>query len=268
LDINLPKTIWFLWLQGIDEVPFVAKKCYESWIIKNPDWKVIFLDEKNLQQYVDASKPGNATNQAWSDIIRINLLAEYGGVWVDATCFCVKPLDEWLPDVIPTGFFAFERPGPDRMISSWFIAAAKDNYIISAYRNMVNSYWHENPGLISAESATPKLLKRKLEHMHTQKWFAWPTRKVLKLYPYFWFHYLFETLYLHDHRFRKLWDLTPKISSDIPHRLQFAGLFNPLTNEIKNEIGQQASPLYKLTWKYEPSEDEKDTLMRYLLENK
>ena len=53
-----------------------------------------------------------------------------GGVWVDASVVPVKPLSQWLGDALTeAGFFAFERPGPDRPISSWFLAATPRNLI-------------------------------------------------------------------------------------------------------------------------------------------
>ena len=31
----------------------------------------------------------------------------YGGFWVDATVYCIKPLNEWIHDYITNGFFAY-----------------------------------------------------------------------------------------------------------------------------------------------------------------
>ena len=59
--------------------------------------------------------------EAFADQIRIEILHLHGGVWADATTICAKPLDEWLPERMGTGFFAFERPAQDRMIASWFL---------------------------------------------------------------------------------------------------------------------------------------------------
>ena len=261
---DLPKIIWFIWLQGLDEAPLVVRKCYDSWIKHNPGWQVIFLDAANIADHIDL-KQGGITTQAYSDVLRINLLAKYGGVWVDATCYCNKSLDEWLPGYMSTGFFAFNRPGPDRMISSWFIAANKNNYIIHAYKDRVNAYWSENPCISFFESSKWFFLNKYLQRIGPQVWFSGFVLKILKVYPYFWFHYLFENIYLKDSRFREIWDNTAKLNADIPHRLQTIGLFNPLNEEIKAEIDNKTAPVYKLTWKYEASDYKKDTVMGYLL---
>ena len=139
-------------MQGLDAAPLVVQKCYESWQKHNPDWNIVLLDENNIQEHITL-RAKQITHQALSDILRINLLSKYGGVWVDATCFCTKPMGEWLYANLNSGFFAFERPGPDRMISSWFLASTKNNYITHAYTEAVNMYWDENPGMILFENS-------------------------------------------------------------------------------------------------------------------
>jgi hypothetical protein len=264
LDSDLPKIIWFMWLQGLDKAPLVVHKCYDSWVKHNPGWQVIFLDAGNIADHIDL-KQGDITKQAYSDVLRVNLLAKYGGIWADATCYCNKSLDEWLPAYMGAGFFAFNRPGPDRMISSWFFAADQNNYMINAYKDRVNAYWNENPQLSFFESSKWFFLNKRLQRRGPQVWFSRFVLKMLKVYPYFWFHYLFENIYLKDSRFREIWDNTAKISADIPHRLQFVGLFTPVNDEIKTEIDHATAPVYKLTWKYEASEYKKDSVIDYLL---
>lgn len=263
MDKTLPKKIWFLWLQGLDTAPLVVRKCYESWVKHNPGWEIILLDENNIADHMPQSYNG-ATNQALSDILRINLLAKHGGIWVDATSFCNKPLDEWLYDHMSSGFFAFNSPGPDRMISSWFIASEKYNYISSTYQNMVNVYWKENPGMVYIENSRWKKYNKFLERRSRKIWFSFFVTNVLKVYPYFWFHFLFENIYLRDSSFKEMWDATPKFSADIPHKLQFDGLFKPITEEIKAEIDNKISPVYKLSWKLEQPENIEGTVLDYL----
>lgn len=261
---NLPKKIWFLWLQGLDNAPIVVRKCYESWAKRNPGWQVILLDERNLANYISI-KSRDITSQAFSDISRINLLAKYGGVWVDATCFCNVPLDEWLQPYMKEGFFAFERPAPDRMLSSWFLACYEDNYTIAAYQKIVNSYWDKNPRLTAFESSGWRRLFRRLQRRSPRVWFRPMVTKVLRVYPYFWFHYLFEILYTKDKDVRRAWGVTPKFSADIPHNLQFAGLFNPLRHKVKSDIDDKVSPVYKLTWKYDKASYKEGCILDYLL---
>ena len=255
--------IWFLWLQGIDKAPIEVRKCYESWVQFNPGWQVVFLNEANIHEHLALENTG-LTHQAFSDFMRINLLAKNGGVWVDATCFCVKPLDEWLPAHMTQGFFAFDKPAPDRMLSSWFLASYKYNYITATYAQNVNAFWKENKGVRLIENTRWNFIYERLLKYDTKIWFNPIITKILRVYPYFWFHYTFQYIYLRDANFREIWDAVPKISADIPHRLLFAGVTNPVTEEIKSEIAAKVSPVYKLTWKYDAAQYKQGTIMEYL----
>lgn len=119
-----------MWSQGLERAPLVVKECYASWRALNPGWQIIFLDDTNLADYVDVEAvihpKSDVKIQARSDIIRVNLLARYGGVWADATCFCRQPLDSWLPEVTRSGFFAFSDPTRSRLIDAWFMAASPE----------------------------------------------------------------------------------------------------------------------------------------------
>ena len=130
------KQLFIYWDQGFENSPKLVQKCLLTWKKHNPTWNIIELDNTNLSQYIDL-KPElheniHITKASMSDIIRICLLEKYGGLWVDATTYCVKPLDDWLPQYITSGFFAFSKYEPEHnmLISSWFLYGDKDNYII------------------------------------------------------------------------------------------------------------------------------------------
>ena len=60
------------------------------------------------------------------------MLRQHGGVWADATSFCLRPLDDWLNAAYAAGFFAFRNPAKDRMMANWFIASEPDNALFVA----------------------------------------------------------------------------------------------------------------------------------------
>ena len=106
------KIIYILWFQGFDNAPYIVNKCVESWKYYNKDWKIILLDRTNINQYIKIEQYIDLSSKKLllaheSDIIRLCLLKEHGGLWVDSTLFCNKPLDEWFPDNCKNGFFAF-----------------------------------------------------------------------------------------------------------------------------------------------------------------
>ncbi len=264
---TIPRTIWMLWLQGRAEATGLVKACIESWETMNPGWQVVVLDEETAKEYVDVDAilgPNQAVirKAATSDILRINLLAEHGGVWADATCLCVRPLDEWLGEVVPSGFFAFERPGPDRMIASWFLASTPDCVLTQAYRDAVNAYWSENTfdsivhRVRNGKAGRAKALVARMLYTLTTRnsqiarvWFTAPARTWLRAYPYFWFHYLFAEVVASSAATRAVWARTPRRSADDPLFLHHEGLFAPLSAEVRTAIDRREPPLYKLTTK-------------------
>lgn len=217
------KTIYILWFQSFENAPELVKRCVNSWKHYNPDWNTVLIDNNNLPEYVNlnnyivdiANKYISRNHLA--DIIRSILLNTYGGIWVDATTFCNKPLNEWLPNYINEGFFAFDKPGPDRLISSWFIYSDKNNYIINKWCNETLKYFTVNE----------------------------------KEHPYFIYHYLFGNLYNSDNTFKQIWDKVPKLSANGlgPHYLQEKGMFKKLSTQNKLNIDNKVTPLYKLTYK-------------------
>ena len=210
------KIIFILWFQGFENAPELVKKCLQSWEFHNPDWNIIKLNNNNLGNYIDIStylkKKINYT--ALSDIVRCALLKKYGGLWVDSTVFCNKPLNSWLPSYIKEGFFAFNKPAPDRLLSSWFLYSEKNHFIINNWLESVVKYYINNN--------LPKT--------------------------YFWFHYLFGDLYNNNDKFKTNWDNVPKISANLPHTI-LNSINNPNTEKLKQIIDNKEIPIFKLSYK-------------------
>jgi len=292
---SIPKTIWFMWLQGLDNAPLLVKKCYASWKKHNPDWNLVLLDEDSINQYIDLQSLGIQTEsiikQAFSDLVRINLLARHGGVWVDATCFCQISLDTWLDEYAASGFFAFYKPAKDRWIASWFLASAPGCHLVMKWRDESNEYWRDNhfssnrsrlinDGDINGDRrrrsfsrdvihVAVRILQRLINRNAgaTKIWFSYFVRKVIRVYPYFWFHYLFDRVIKQDEKCMQIWMETRKCGANSPHKVLFSGLLRPLSEEVKRHIDSKQSPVYKLTWKYSDSEYKEGCALHYLLES-
>ncbi|WP_417884169.1 capsular polysaccharide synthesis protein [Vibrio rumoiensis] len=67
-----------------------------------------------------------------SDLLRLYLLSQYGGIWADATTFCLNPLSNWLDDNAKhCNIFLFKHEDNNtRPIEVWFIASPKASAII------------------------------------------------------------------------------------------------------------------------------------------
>jgi hypothetical protein len=213
------------------------------------------LDQDNLTTWLDLPTidigRADMTRQALSDILRINLLSEHGGVWVDATCFCCRPLDTWIDDCMGAGFFAFENPGPDRLLASWFLASEPGCPLTLKYRDAVNAFWAnhrfaaEHTALQAKAAGFLQWLLNRNAFL-TRFWFLPLVSKGLGVYPYFWFHYLLAEVIRRDRQSRIIWDGRHRYSADIPHRLRFAGFFTPVSDTLKSIIDRQEDPLYKV----------------------
>jgi len=91
--------IWVCWLQGEDEMPELVRVCYSSvlrWAVGRP---VNLVTEKNLEQWVQVPdiiqkkhREGLLSCTHYADYIRILLLREHGGMWVDATVYVSGPM--------------------------------------------------------------------------------------------------------------------------------------------------------------------------------
>ena len=92
--------IWLFWWQGTQNIPVIATECL--WSIKQNCGKhpVIIIDKYNISEYVNISdKIINKVENGYygipylSDWLRVKLLYEYGGIWLDFTTFLHQPLD-------------------------------------------------------------------------------------------------------------------------------------------------------------------------------
>ena len=214
--------IWMYWHQGFDYAPELIQVCVTSWRRKNPEHEIILLDKDTLDDFVSISpalkrKASRFSLAAWSDIVRINLLATHGGIWIDTTVLCTQPLHLWFDPLGVQDFFAFANPGPDRMLSSWFLAADHDSIIVKRWQEAVHDYWG-----------------------------GWKWRR-----PYYWFHYIFGDLYAKYPDFKESWDQVPKVSSDVPHYLTpfRERFFEQATSTRIENLNELNPPLLKLTHK-------------------
>ena len=154
MNHKLSNKVWICWFQGIENAPDIVKKCYES-ILKNlNDREIVLITEKNMQEYVqfpeyiiEKWKKGIITNTHMTDLLRLELLIQYGGLWLDATVLCTS---NNIPDYILNSdlfFFQCLKPGRDghsQYISSWLISAKTNNKILMATKCLCYEYWKEN----------------------------------------------------------------------------------------------------------------------------
>ena len=91
--------IFYCWLQGEENLPILAQCCYNSLKQNAGNYKIVFIDEKNFNDYVDIAphimdkfRAGKISRTHFSDILRVNLLERHGGLWLDASFLVTEPL--------------------------------------------------------------------------------------------------------------------------------------------------------------------------------
>lgn len=225
--------LYILWFQGFDRAPEIVKACLQSWINYNPEWTIHQLSNENLHEYVSLEEYGVYPNDEilpchLSDIIRSLLLCNYGGVWVDATTLCCRPLSEWLPDVIHQGFFAFDRLHSYRIMSNWFLYAEPGNYIMDVWCDSTLDYYRKNQ----------------------------------KSGDYYIHHNLFRYYYESDLKFQQIWDSIPKRISYEPYALQ-ALLMEPMDQHVMQMMQEQ--PVFKFTHKMDYRGYSNNSVFAYLV---
>lgn len=84
--------IWCFWWQGEDGMPFVVRECFKRIKQNNPN--VVLITSENIRNYVNFPEiiyekvdKGLFSATFLSDVLRLTLLANYGGMWIDVTCF-------------------------------------------------------------------------------------------------------------------------------------------------------------------------------------
>jgi hypothetical protein len=226
------RKLFIYWHQGFEDAPLIVKKCLLSWKTKNPTWEIIELDFTNLHKYININYNSNIALKfplvAYSNLIRVFLLEKYGGVWADATTFCNISLDEWLNKNIKSGFFCFYRSTIQCELSSWFLYAEKNNYIIKILKQKSIDYWKTH------------------DKSHT----------------FHWFQSIFDDMLKQDKKFKNIWNETPKISAlirngsvkkhgrqDGPHFFYpYYKFYYRKLKETREHIDNKKTPLYKLTY--------------------
>jgi hypothetical protein len=221
-DFN--QTIWIFWKQGFDHAPYTVQKAVLSWRKHNPSWSIALLSDQNLAQYVHPKlirewEIYGQTGRAFADVLRLNLLSTYGGVWADATLICMGPLDEWVwntTGVSDSGIWGYQAIHWNTKgwsnIATYFIIASSKSYSIHAwYQNVLD--FMRNPG---------------------------------KEWQYFWLDETFNDLH-QDPVFETQWNtIHPKISQRIGPNVAVPSA--QLTDRLRTAVHSPDTHVIKLNW--------------------
>lgn len=144
----IPKIIHYCWF-GRNPLPEDAIKCIESWKKYCPDYKIIQWNEDNYninknQYMADAYK-----ERKWafvSDYARLDVVNQYGGIYMDTDVELIKPLDKFLTEKMFCGweerdkYYVLKNPQYENSVNFGLgYGSEKDNPIL---KDILEFYKH------------------------------------------------------------------------------------------------------------------------------
>ena len=120
----IEKTIHYCWFGG-NPLPELAVKCIDSWKKFCPDYKIIEWNEDNFNLEECSYVKEAYENKKWAfitDYVRLYVLYNYGGIYMDTDVEVIASLDKFLDnkgfsgfeneESVPTGIMAAESGNP------------------------------------------------------------------------------------------------------------------------------------------------------------
>lgn len=235
--------IWICWWTGIETAPPLVKQCIRSIQCNAGDHPVHFIDEESYHQFITIPEymikkvqAGHMGLAHLADYIRVALLEEYGGLWLDATIYCAQQIDN---GIFNYPFFTCKSepcdcPYLSKMQWVTFILGGWKNNVVYQYlRKAFECYWKNNEYAID----------------------------------YLFFDYIIELGRCMIPAVRAQMDQVPPNN---PHRDDLQAAMNAALPEEKwQEVIKPETALYKLSWreKYQEKTPEGEkTVYRHLLD--
>ena len=185
------------------------------------------------------------------------ILSSLCGVWADATTYCFKPLDQWLINSAPGGFFCFDNSHEDKTASSWFIYSEKNNPLISSWLFASLEYWlyFDRPPVVHNKKKSPDIYS----FLSSQRlsWFDQDLCRRLAIFPYFWFHLLLDEKILTKEYLRNIYNSKKSINSSSFTRSHM--MRQPIKEKDIEMIKGGGMLMFKLTHKFDRKNLDKDT---------
>lgn len=161
---KIPKKIHYIWLGGKNKSKF-SEACILSWKLNNPDFEIIEWNEKNL----DIEKIAKENEffaqckkrKLWAfmaDYLRIKILYENGGIYIDTDVQSVKPINELLTEDLIIGY------EEGNVIGTGLIGATKNNQLM---KRVLDFY---NKDIMNSTLYTiPSIMKNVVDNMEKEE---------------------------------------------------------------------------------------------------
>ena len=153
---DIPKNIWTFWQSSSDtdkDEVAIVNACLNTWRKFLPDYKIFILDEKTSRQYmkggITRKTKGVDSWARYTDILRLEILAEHGGFWIDSSFILTQNLD-WVHESFR------QNPGTELVcfyidanttvphwpvVESWFLACPKKSPIMKLWLDEFRTFF-------------------------------------------------------------------------------------------------------------------------------
>ena len=151
--------IWICWWQGLENAPEIVRLCIESIRRNAKNHEVTLITDNNYNDYVhfpswveQKRDEGIISKTHFSDLLRLSLLAEHGGMWLDATFFCTSTEIE---DYFKYPVWSVKRPDYLHLsvasgnFANYALACDYEHrWVFATFRDYFLHYWETNNSLI------------------------------------------------------------------------------------------------------------------------
>lgn len=201
--------------------PPMIQACFDS-MRANFKQELQVINEKNINDFVDLPgfimdkrNKGYIKNPHFADIVRVELLHNHGGFWLDSTAFATAPIPDFI---VREDFFVYMAGNvgsPYGYIQNCFIRGRQGSYLLEAWRAMILEYWKNE----SCE------------------------------FDYFMHQLMFKTVAKNDPRGKIYFDKMPHVDQDPTHALWWEYADKPFNKELFDKITKDAF-FQKTAWKH------------------
>ena len=153
------KVIWMPWWQGEENMPDVVRIARKSVADSAVGYEVITISRDNIKDYIDIPdyimekfSKGYMSVIHLCDYIRVSLLSEYGGIWLDGTVFATGVISLSLLDY---EFYSRHYKSTNRLVSNgrwsgyFLVSGFKHSELFDGLRSYYDSYWKKHDRLIT-----------------------------------------------------------------------------------------------------------------------
>ena len=144
------ETIWQFWDNPAGQkTPDIVTACMKSAEKHRGDFRLKVLNLETIGKYSDLPgfvhdrlKDGRMRFAHFSDLLRLNLLKNHGGVWMDPTCLMFAEIPKYITE---QEFFVFLTDRmthfPYSFMQNFFIRAQKGAFLADIWYRMCIEYW-------------------------------------------------------------------------------------------------------------------------------